>query len=65
MHYEINVSKHGSHFFATAPRSLTCKKAAAEMLGYFRNRFPVAEGFECQLYECATSKVEFDVDTSV
>lgn len=45
-YYEINVSQHGKHLFATAERSC---KSSTEMLNVFlhlRKRFPVEENFE-------------------
>lgn len=45
MHYEINVSKNGQHYFATAPRSLTEGVVAHDMAAEFLVRFPKSEGF--------------------
>lgn len=47
MHYEINVSKNGKHYFATHPRSLTYSDDAIQALKDFRARFPESEGFLC------------------
>lgn len=45
-YYELNVSQHGRHLFATAERSC---KTYTEMLNVFlhlKKRFPVEEHFE-------------------
>ena len=46
MHYEINVSKDGKHFFATAERSITSLTKAEEMYMLFKEKFPESEGYE-------------------
>lgn len=46
MHYEINVSRHGKHVFATAERSLTTKDSAIELYQKFRTIFTDDEGYE-------------------
>lgn len=45
MYYEINVSLHGMHFFATAERSCTDERHAAEVYIALRKAFPMAEGY--------------------
>jgi hypothetical protein len=45
MHYEINVSQHGHHVFATHPRSLTTLDQAAKVYGMLTRAFPASEGF--------------------
>lgn len=46
MHYVINVSKNGKHFFATANHSLIDHDDAVDMAKEFKNiRFPISEGF--------------------
>lgn len=44
-HYEINVSLHGRHLFATHPRSARDKRDMEILRGQFRARFPESEGF--------------------
>lgn len=44
-YYEINVARHGVHYFATAPRSVTSNAGAVEVFKDFCERFPVSEGF--------------------
>ena len=43
MHYEINVSRSGRHFFATAERSLTTEAQAREAYRQLSDRFPEPE----------------------
>ena len=45
-YYEINVSKNGSHFFATAERSAWVENEAAELYAVFSEKFPKSEGYE-------------------
>lgn len=45
MHYEINVSKNGVHYFATHKRSLDYKEKAMEMARHFEKVFPEKEGY--------------------
>ena len=43
MHYEINVSKHGRHYFATHERSVLDIHKAAELYRHFKPLFPETE----------------------
>lgn len=45
MHYEINVSQHGHHVFATHPRSLPTLGQAAKVYDMLTKAFPASEGF--------------------
>jgi hypothetical protein len=45
MHYEINVTKNGKHFFATHARSATTSREAAKIYQEIATRFPESEGF--------------------
>lgn len=45
MYYEINVSKNGYHFFATAERSITTQQQAEKMYNLFKEKFPESEGY--------------------
>ncbi len=49
MHYEINVSRFGQHFFATAPRSLDTLEDACRMFELFKDKFPLGDGFALRL----------------
>lgn len=47
-YFEINVSKNGVHFFATAPRSLPVYSfnRVEEVLKVIREKFPESEGYK-------------------
>jgi hypothetical protein len=49
MHFEINVSKDGRHYFATAERSLTYREQADKVYADFCKRFPLTEGFRVSM----------------
>jgi hypothetical protein len=44
-HYEINVSKDGRHYFATAPRSALRRTDAAKLFKDLSTRYPESEGY--------------------
>ena len=44
-YYEINVSKNGKHFFATAPRSIVTRAKLGEVWEELDKRFPEEEGY--------------------
>ena len=46
MYYEINVSRHGRHLFATAERSITSFTQAEGMYMLFKGKFPESEGYQ-------------------
>lgn len=46
MYYDINISKNGSHIFATSERSSTSKRNAELLFNEFKKRFPESEGFK-------------------
>ncbi len=46
MHYEINVSFAGRHFFATAKHSIDTKEKLKEVLEVMVKKFPEKEGYE-------------------
>lgn len=60
-HYEINVSKNGKHFFATAPRSAKDLKEAEKIHDEMKNRFPESEGFavSCTYIEVRINNITF------
>jgi hypothetical protein len=60
MYYEINVSKHGIHFFATAPRSITCEWVLEERLPVIVEKFPEAEGYKVTVTRWEQSGKEVD-----
>lgn len=49
MHWEVNVSLNGQHYFGTHARSLTNKQKARLVATDLRMRFPESEGFEVTL----------------
>ncbi|MDN3160901.1 hypothetical protein P0E55_14430 [Enterococcus faecalis] len=46
MYYEINVSRDGKHFFATAPRSITSMHDLQSVYPVLSNAFPASDGYE-------------------
>lgn len=44
--YEINVSLHGKHFFATHERSIVNKQKLKEVYNVFKEKFPNEDGYE-------------------
>ncbi len=46
MHYEINVSKEGRHFFGTHERSLPTVESLRRVLLAIRTKFPTEEGYQ-------------------
>lgn len=49
MYYEINVSHHGKHFFATADRSLISEDHVKRVLPIILEKFPENEGYEVNI----------------
>ena len=45
MYYEINIAKNGSHFFATAERSITDRKKLSTVYNKLKEAFPEEEGY--------------------
>jgi len=52
MFFEINVSLHGIHFFATHNRSITDKQKLIKVLPVILDKFPIDEGFEISVSKC-------------
>jgi hypothetical protein len=48
MHYEINVSLNGKHYFGTHERSLLSEQDTRTLLRQFRESFPEARGFKVE-----------------
>ncbi|MCL2797629.1 MAG: hypothetical protein FWD58_06210 [Firmicutes bacterium] len=44
-HYEINISKNGTHFFATTPRSLISRREAIAAYKVLKEKFLASEGY--------------------
>ena len=61
MHYEINVSKAGQHYFATAERSIaTCYKAKQLYLK-LKAAFPEDQGYRINVRMWMSKLTEVDV----
>lgn len=62
MYYEINVSKDGTHHFATHPRSITDEYKARIVMDDLKSRFTKEQGFEitCTLWKTSGQSVTFD-----
>lgn len=48
-YFTINVSRHGRHFFATAPHSLRSRGEADDAFKELDARFPASDGFSIVL----------------
>lgn len=46
MYYEINVSKDGVHYFATAPRSITDEGKFKKLIKHFDTLFLAEDGYK-------------------
>ena len=46
MYYEINIAKNGTHFFATAKRSIRDRKKLATVYHTLEKAFPKEEGYD-------------------
>ncbi len=49
MYYEINVSLNGSHFFATAERSIKNIRELEIIYNIFKEKFPEEEGYNIMI----------------
>jgi hypothetical protein len=49
MHYEINVSLHGKHYFATHPRSLDTLQETKNMVTHFSLLFPEEKDYRIDI----------------
>lgn len=68
MYYEINVAKNGSHYFATAQRSITNRAKCIELIQDLMERFPDSEGFRLSVSyhpEVSSSLTLFESDDIV
>lgn len=66
MHYEINVSHNGKHFFATADRSIILRSQLEAILRKFIEAFPRTEGYQIRVtyWETSGKDVTFDATMS-
>jgi hypothetical protein len=49
MYYEINISFHGKHFFATAERSITDENKLREVYMILHEHFPESDGYNIEI----------------
>ena len=49
MSYEINISKNGKHYFATAERSLTTLSESTKVYNELKEFYPESQGFKISL----------------
>jgi hypothetical protein len=62
MYYEVNVSLHGQHLFATAERSTTNLYEAERLYKLFKEKFPEEEGYKLTVTKW--NKVGKEIDMS-
>jgi acid stress-induced BolA-like protein IbaG/YrbA len=55
MHYEINVSLNGIHFFATARKSITTEWELVERHKVIKEKFPESEGYKVTVTKWETT----------
>lgn len=65
MHYEINISKNGQHYFATASRSLTDEEKAKEIHRALVAAFPASQGFKIEVTHWENLGHVLDWETSM
>jgi hypothetical protein len=60
MYYEINVSKHGKHYFATHERSLRDIEIAHQLAQEFKLHFPESLGFKVTMtrWNCTGTPID-------
>lgn len=60
MRYEINVARHGKHFFATHERSITSQEELIPVLIAFSKAFRQADGYEITVTRRTTTSEEIN-----
>ena len=60
--YEINVSLHGYHFFATHERSIVNTSKLKEVYKVFEEKFPKSEGYEITVTYWTKSGKEINME---
>jgi len=58
MHYEINVSLNGDHYFATADRSIRTKEQAEKIFNHFKILFPTVDGYRMRVTKWESTGTE-------
>ena len=62
MYYEINVSLNGTHYFATAERSIQNKDKLKVVLEKFIKDYPEANGYKISITEWEKKGLCLDID---
>ena len=62
MSFEINISKNGKHYFATAERSLTSLGEAYKLYDELKGFYPESQGFKLSLTKWETKGKEIKID---
>jgi|LakMenE01Jun11ns_1017448.scaffolds.fasta_scaffold9950417_4 hypothetical protein len=62
MPYEINISKNGKHYFATAERSLTTLGESTKLYNELKEFYPESQGFKLSLTKWETIGKEIKID---
>ena len=62
MSYEINISKNGKHYFATAERSLTTLGEATKLYNELKEFYPESQGFKISLTKWETTGNEIKIN---
>lgn len=65
MHYEINVSRNGVHFFATHKRSIGNEFELKRVLSVLVAKFPASEGYEVYAEKIETTGTKIDVEKTL
>ena len=62
MYYEINVARHGRHFFATDKRSITNAVTLQVVYKVLKEKFPVEDGYDITVSRVETTGVYIDME---
>lgn len=52
MHYMINVTLNGKHYFSTSPNSIGSQTEAARMFNHFKQVFKAEDGYDVSVFRC-------------
>jgi hypothetical protein len=62
MSFEINISKNGKHYFATAERSLTTLGEATKVYNELKGFYPESQGFKLSMTKWEKRGKEIIID---
>jgi hypothetical protein len=62
MSFEINISKNGKHYFATAERSLTTLDEATKVYNELKEFYPESQGFKLSMTKWEKRGKEIKID---